>query len=210
MPPGLVQMKKSIFFIDGFNLYHSLNNLKYFQYKWLDVKKFCSSLLTKEEVLQDVYFFTAYATWNEKKVIRHKILLKALKSTGVKIVYGRFQEKTILCKNCNTEFTKYEEKKTDVNIAVHILKTAFNNEFDNAYLLTGDSDLVPAIETLKAQFPNKKATVVIPIRGKAYHLKNTCDNHIKIKEKHLITCRFPNKFTLADGKEIHCPKRWIK
>jgi hypothetical protein len=37
-------MKKAIFFIDGFNLYHALANSKYQKYKWLNFSKFATTL----------------------------------------------------------------------------------------------------------------------------------------------------------------------
>ncbi|MGE4446236.1 MAG: hypothetical protein AB7C92_06235 [Synergistaceae bacterium] len=54
-------MRKSAFFIDGFNLYHSLDNTRpYHKYKWLNLWKLSELLLLPNEKLQDVYYFSAY------------------------------------------------------------------------------------------------------------------------------------------------------
>lgn len=39
----------------------------------------------------------------------------------------------------------YHEKGVDVQIATNILRGAFRNEFDTCYLISSDSDLIPAI-----------------------------------------------------------------
>lgn len=54
-----------------------------------------------------------------------------------------------------------EEKKTDVNIAVHILEDAFNHRFDRIVLVSGDSDAQPPIEWLCRVKPAKRITVYI-------------------------------------------------
>jgi hypothetical protein len=44
--------------------------------------------------------------------------------------------------------------------------------------------LVPAVEAVKLLFPAKKVGVVIPINWRAALLKQVCDFHMKMKEKH--------------------------
>jgi len=56
-------MKKVIFLVDGFNLYHSivdLENIEGIKVKWLDINSLCNSylyLLGKDTVIEDIYFF---------------------------------------------------------------------------------------------------------------------------------------------------------
>ncbi len=40
----------------------------------------------------------------------------------------------------------YEEKAVDVILAINLVMMARNNDYDVAYLITGDSDLTPAVE----------------------------------------------------------------
>jgi hypothetical protein len=42
----------------------------------------------------------------------------------VAVELAQFEEKSIRCKNCGRHFTKYEEKETDVAIAVRLLESA--------------------------------------------------------------------------------------
>ena len=53
------------------------------------------------------------------------------------------------CSNCGHVAKIPEEKKTDVNISSHMLVNAFTDRFDTAFLISGDSDLVPPIEMIR-------------------------------------------------------------
>lgn len=105
-------MNKIIFFIDGFNLYHSLDaNPNYHKYKWLDLAKLSSLFTTKKDKLVDIYYFTALATWNTAKANRHKIFIKAQELMGVKIVYGEFKIRDKRCRKCHQFYEIPEENK---------------------------------------------------------------------------------------------------
>ena len=121
---------------------------------------------------------------------------------------GQFQKVTKKCRKRNRSYNTFEEKKTDVNIAVEILKSAFQDEFDTAILLSADSDLAPAIEAVKTLFPSKSIGVLIPINWRAELLKQVCDFHMKIKEKHLRSSQFSEKISLGDGKVLTKPPSW--
>jgi len=81
-------MNRIIFFIDGFNLYHALdNNSSYHKYKWLDFVKLVKCYVTKQDKIESIYYFTALATWSKNKMRKHKILIKALELTNINIVW---------------------------------------------------------------------------------------------------------------------------
>jgi uncharacterized LabA/DUF88 family protein len=201
-------MKKTVFFIDGFNLYHSIANPNYQKYKWLDLAALANHFTNKREKIIDIYFFTALAHWNEDKVKRHKIYIEALKSTGIKIIEGVFRKVDKKCRHCHQWYKTYEEKQTDVNIAVNLFKLAIYDRFDKAFIISGDSDLIPAIKAIKENFSQKEIVVVIPIHQKAYHLKTVCDSYIRIKEHHLEQYQFPDVITLKSGKILSRPILW--
>jgi uncharacterized LabA/DUF88 family protein len=214
-------MTRTIAFIDGFNLYHALETgipfripgtdaiqcrTPYRQYKWLDLRKLCSCFLTQNEKLEDVYFFTALPIWSPEKVERHQRYNNALESTGIRTIYGAFKEKEVLCKRCKSLFRKYEEKRTDVNIAIHLLGLAQSDAYDRALLVTGDSDLIPAVEWVRSYYPEKRISVIIPIaRPVTKHLRQVASDYAKIKEAHLRDCQLPSLIQLKDGTEISSP-----
>ena len=201
-------MKKITAFIDGFNLYHSLSrNLQTKKYRWLDLKKLCQYFTKQSESLTMVYYFTALAKWDEGKVRRHKQYIKALETTDVQVIYGNFKQVTKQCRECHKKYQTFEEKETDVNIGLYLLKKAFQNEFDKFFLLTGDSDLIPVVKMIKKHFPNKESHIIIPIDNCARNLKQIADYSSKIKQKHLESCVFPDTINLQHGI-ISKPKKW--
>lgn len=51
-------------FIDGFNIYHAINDLRRNELKWVDLRKLMACFTDpKVHALGPVYYFSAYATW---------------------------------------------------------------------------------------------------------------------------------------------------
>ena len=186
---------KTTAFIDGLNLYHSLPK----QYTWLDLKKLCQFFLKKSDTLTDIYYFTTLAHWNDGKVKRHKKYIKALETADVKVIYGNFKRVTRKCRNCFKEYKTFEEKETDVNVALHLLNSAYQNQFDKFLLLTADSDLIPAIKMIAEYFPNKESHILLPINARSSEDLRNNYNTSKIKEKHLKNSLFPKTIHLKNG-----------
>jgi uncharacterized LabA/DUF88 family protein len=46
-------------------------------------------------------------------------------------------------------FTTFEEKETDVNLALKIFEDAFFDNYDRAIIISGDSDIIPVIATIR-------------------------------------------------------------
>jgi len=82
-----------------------------------------------------------------------------------------------------------------------------NDSYDTAIIVSADSDLIPAIKTVKKIYPNKKIGILIPINRTADELKNIVDFYMKIKEKHLKSCQFPNVININNIK-IQKPDSW--
>lgn len=201
-------MDRVIFFIDGFNLYHSLANKHLNKYKWLDLRSLLEKFITKKESVEKILYFTALTTWSKSKMSRHKTYIKALQLQKIEIVYGEFRRVDKTCPLCSKKYSTFEEKRTDVNIAIHLFSLAIQDKFDKAYILSADSDLIPSIESIKRLFPHKQIGVLIPIHRHAELLKQTCDFHMRIKEKHLKNSLFPETIYLNNGKQIIKPESW--
>ena len=109
-------MKNVIFFIDGFNLYHAIKqNPQFKKYKWINLYKLSEILKRRDDILADVYYFTAYAYWDQGKKEKHKRLVKALRSVNTKIVFGKFKEVEKRCPICRRKYKIPEEKELDSN-----------------------------------------------------------------------------------------------
>lgn len=197
-------------FIDGFNVYHALDNEeRYHKYKWLDYMALGRCYIGGRDILEKVYLFTALATWNPKKVKRHQMYLRALRRQGVEIVMGKFKRKTLECRaSCKQKYETFEEKLTDVNIALHMFRGAYLDEYDRAILISGDTDILPAIRMIHELFPNKKVGVVVPIDGYSMELKQECDFHFQMKEGQLARCQLPEAMPDEPDGDIRRPDSW--
>ena len=206
------QTDRVIFFIDGFNLYHSIDGKpELHKYKWLDIRGLTSAFVKKSQSVVDIYYFTAYAYWDADKVKRHKDLVEIYQDMGIKVVLGVFRDRPRKCHRCYKWFQVPEEKRTDVNIAIRLLDLAYKNAFDTACIISGDSDLIPAVEMVRSNFPTKNFKVIIPIGRKAKELTKACGGHnnkAKIKEKHLSCNLLADPYTTSGGRSISKPLSW--
>ena len=154
-------------FIDGFNLYHAINSFRQPYLKWLNLSKLMGQFIDpQEQEITAIYYFSAYAHWLVDAELRHKEYIKALKMVMVKPILGQFKEKQRNCRECNVSWIGHEEKETDVNIAIWMLNEAYKDTFDTAFLISRDSDLVPAVKMIKSNFPNKKIKIIAPSNNK--------------------------------------------
>lgn len=204
--------KRTRFYIDGFNLYHAVNDLRKPHYKWLDLDAICRAFSGAPHYeLNHVYYFSAYAHWLPSSVKRHEAYCAALASKGVTIVLGNFKEKTVRCKNCKTAFKAHEEKETDVNIALYLLRDAFDDHYDRAVILSNDSDLATAVRMVKQRFPEKELRILTPPgRQQSRDLSRAAadKNNTVIKEIHLQRSLLPAQITTADGNIIDRPRNY--
>lgn len=204
-------MNKVLFLVDGFNVYHALKEKqKYRRYKWVDYSALAKRFVTRNDEIVDVILFTAYVPWNADKKLRHKKLTQALESKGVKIVLGKFKPVTRRCRICNRIYHTYEEKHTDVNIAIYLFQAAMNDDYDTAMIVTADSDLVPAVRGVKENFPEKKVGLITPIGRSSIELQKLCDFRRKMKLRHLKTSQLPDIVVIDPTKRItvQCPTSW--
>jgi len=174
-------------FVDGFNLYHSIDDLGRPHLKWLNLWRIAERFVSpKSEKLTAVYYFSAFADWMPKQRARHEAYVRALEAIGVRVEMSQFKKKDRECPRCGHKWLSHEEKETDVNIGVTMLYETLRNSFDKALLITRDSDLNPAVRILKKGFPNKKVFLVAPPhRGHSTELLKVVDGKYKITIPHL-------------------------
>lgn len=134
--------------------------------------------------------------------------VKALQFVGITPIFGAFRMKDIKCRVCHKWYKNHEEKQTDVNIAIKLFQTATMDVWDSALIISGDSDLIPAIEAVKKTFPAKQIGVAIPIGRRAEELKQVTDFHRKVKPKHLQSCQFNDEITIDHNIVLKRPEKW--
>jgi len=208
-------------------MYHSLANKNYSKYKWLDYSALAKCFLTQKDKIVQILFFTAYTYWNPDRIKRHKKLTQALISNGIKVIEGKFKKKDIRIKisrgifkqkNITISTSKdisiwrksHEEKLTDVNIAITLFQASVHDEYDTAMIMTADTDIIPAIRAVKADFPQKRIEVIFPIGRYTKDLDDLCDAHKTIKEIHLQSSQFPDTVVIDKTKRLSvtCPHSW--
>lgn len=143
-------------------------------------------------------------------MLRHQFYLRALKSTGVIYTLGKFKSKPRQCRNCESTWVGYEEKETDVNIALQIVEDAVDGLADIVYLVSSDSDLAPAVKVLRRRFPKIEfVSIAPPARPHASELLalSTRGKSIKMGVEALKKNRLPESILDSRG-EILCPESW--
>ncbi len=205
---------RSVIYIDGFNFYYGA--IRGTSYKWLDLEK-CFKRLRPADHIQKIYYFTALV--DKTKGQRQKTYLRALATTpSVQTILGKFKLKQVKCNvpHCSYEgsriFDMPEEKRTDVNIALQLLDDAYHDRTDQFIIVSGDSDLVPAVEMIKAQYPAKQVIVYVPsrnpVRGAAVELRSCADKNKTFPQTLLKVCQFPARISDGRGGVIEKPAEW--
>lgn len=196
-------MDQVVAFIDGFNLYHAIRNLKRPHLKWVDLWELASVFIRKRsQTLEDVYYFSAYATWLPGPFSRHRAYVGAQRSVGVNVVLGQFKEKDRECPSCGHRWKGHEEKETDVNIAAAMILLAAKDAYDHAFLVTQDSDLAPVVSLIVSQLDKPVTVITPPHRKHSTKLIQAATNKAKITVPHLERCLFPQKVYDAGGNLV--------
>lgn len=140
------------------------------------------------------------------------------------VILGKYKEKSIYFKTKNHpvvdplgaeispiefEFRTHEEKETDVNIAIHILKDAFQNEYDTAYIVSADSDISPAVQMCRKFFPKKQYQFIFPYESFSITNKEVANGIKQIRKKRMEENLLP-EICIVDGKNIVCPYEYKK
>lgn len=184
-----------ISFIDGFNLYHAINRLKQPHLNWLDLRNL-SHLFVKsqsEELIQILYFSALSIHTSEENQMYQKAYITAQNLLGIKVILGQFKKKSRYCSLCSSHSVTHEEKETDVNIALSLFELAYQDVYDRAFLISNDSDQVPAIRKVLEHFPDKKITIVAPpLSRQCNELIQVASDKTKITVHHLERSLLPD------------------
>ena len=163
------------FYIDGFNPYYRAIKSRLPQYKWLDIQSFCQSLLPEHE-FKRVRYFTALVNNSPRKpnaARRQGTYLRALATLPkMEIHYGQFRTRDVRMPLSRPQpnqspfvrVRRTEEKRSDVNLATHLLLDACDDDFDEAVVISNDSDLMEPIMAVRDRF-RKPIGVINPDIG---------------------------------------------
>lgn len=169
----------TIVYIDGYNLYYG--RLRLSSYKWLDPFLLFQSILKAQNPSSNIIkikYFTApikanFASHGQESVKAQNSYHRALKhiyGDRIEIIQGyhtvekgnppRYQKP--IDKDDRVEIWKFEEKQTDVNLALHMYRDAINKNISQQVLVSNDSDLELPLNLIKTDKPSITIGLIIP------------------------------------------------
>lgn len=181
-------MKKGMIFIDGSNVFYDWKNAT--AGKQMDILKYIQ-LVKKKYV--DVNFIRTYY-FTSQTANNAGFLQQINKIPYTQVVTGRLQNKTIKidnragikCPKCGDSiidtFVTQVDKGTDVNIAVEMLKHAYNGAYDIAVLISRDADFAGVVKIIKDLGQNVELVLFEDSKGDAQELSEIVDNIILIEK----------------------------
>jgi hypothetical protein len=212
------------FFVDGFNLYHSVAKVAQEtadeSVKWLDLQGMARGILplvSPTATLASIHYFTAlpehlYLT-DPGRLSRHRTYLRALTAHGSmrsSIILGRIAQQQVQVKTPSGEVAGciWREKGTDIALAMALLREASKGELDEAVIISGDADYLPAIKVFREMYPHLGLRFAFP-RGRASKvLSRETPNSFTLTSAAYLSHRLPERIRLPSGKWLHCPVEW--
>ena len=205
-------MERVAVYIDGLNLYYGMKSRGWRRYYWLDLQRLSENMLRPYQRLQFVRYFTAEllpGSGADARIERHSAYLQALSSLPkVDIQYGFHIPKTATCPHCGESIRTYEEKMTDVNIAVALLEDAHDDLYDAALLVSADSDLTRPVEIARQKYADKRVIVMFPPNRISRDLRAAASVSSRITRDTLRDSQLPDPVAKPDGYPVHKPARW--
>jgi uncharacterized LabA/DUF88 family protein len=200
--------ERVIVYIDGFNLYFGMREAGLDNCRWLNLEKMVSKLLQPNQILKEIKYFTSRVSNNPDKQKRQSTYIDALESTKIKILYGNYQDGSEECRRCGHIWRTAKEKMTDVNIATSMIVDAFNDLFDMALLISGDSDLVPPIKAVHTNFNKKRVVIAFPPKRHNASMALVAKGSLIIGKKTLIDSQFDSEIKSKTGYLLKKPVKW--
>ena len=172
-------------YVDGYNLYYG--RIRGTPFKWLDVVGLFDQLLHDQDpssIVTNVRYFTApalarFASHGQSSVNAQQDYHRALQrlhASRFHLALGthsidragtllpRFVDGVAYDRTDRVRVWKLEEKQTDVNLALSMYRDACSGAFRQLVLCSNDSDVAPALEAIRSDFPDITLGVVVPIR----------------------------------------------
>lgn len=158
-------MSRTIVYIDALNLYYRA--LRGTAHKWLNLQALARASLpaTCDIIRINYYYAPVTGRTDPDSPRRQNVYLRALKTLSIVSTYqGNFLANRVWAglvrpvefrprqwfafiypRPVVARIWKTEEKGSDVNLGVHLVRDAFQSKFDTAAILTNDTDLTEPV-----------------------------------------------------------------
>jgi hypothetical protein len=199
-------------YIDGFNLYYRLLKENP-QFKWLDLRALATILLQPQNQIRTIRYYTAGISgrFDPSAPARQQVYLDALQSIPeITIHLGSFLvtkpwsglvhppqmrggavPQFSLPYPVVAKVWKTEEKGSDVNLASHLLRDAFQGSFDAAAVLSNDTDLMEPIRIVTQEL-GLPVGLFCPVPKPAAGLVQVASFIRHIRVHHMQESQFPD------------------
>lgn len=208
----MAESRRVIGYVDGFNLFFGLRDKGWRRFYWLDPHLLFLNLLKPGQTLAAVKYFTARISAHPRDPDKHRrqlTWLEAVESRPLTTVfYGHYLPKAQRCLTCGATWTAHEEKMTDVNIAVELLRDAYDDAFDTALVVSADSDLAPPVEAVVTRFPSKRVIVIAPPDRQSKKLESVASASFRLGRKTLQDSQLPDEYRKPGGYVLRRPPSW--
>ncbi|MEU4396103.1 NYN domain-containing protein [Kribbella sp. NPDC023855] len=207
-------------YIDGFNLYYSMKNKYGRKYLWLDLVKLTGHLRPEDQVVQVRYFTTIVRGEPEAAAnqIHYVDALRAHSGDVLDIQIGWFKRRTLSpCKLCGKHWQcecprrprSFEEKETDVALAVSMVEDAAVGIADLTLLVSADSDFAPAVAAVKRIRPTHPVILALPSGSLQPHKRFVDVGFFTINETALRQSQLPEQVYDPVGRKLRRrPEKW--
>lgn len=203
-------------YIDGFNLYHAIDDLNLNYLKWNNLWKLGEAVMKGHaKPLVKAVWCSAFRRGDEGAKSRHKALHDALKIEGVTVLMGHETQEPMKCPSCKSWWDVPREKATDINLALAAFQDGIDDIYDAAFFVTADTDQAATFSFLRKRLPHKKLFIVTPPkRDLSKHLFALADGKVTITERMLDDCVMREKVgegaaTVFRPREYDPPAGWM-
>lgn len=181
-------------FIDGSNLYKRTKGLIP-EGKQVDIEKLANKLLGERKLERIYYYNTSTPSEDPEEQKSQQRFLEKLgwinhlqKRIGKPVP----KEYTVKCPNpdCGTEFPfkTHIQKGVDTRMAVDMVTLAIRDAYDIAILVSGDGDLVEAVDFIREHTSKKVENSCALGRGWSIKLREASDVRIPLNKEYLKDC----------------------
>ena len=213
--------KRTIVYIDGFNLYYGLLRSSP-AYKWLDLRKLSEMLVASENEIVAVKYFTSRVNYDPKRPTakeHQEIYLRALqKIGGIEVIEGYYQRQDARmpfrfepCKSCRpyADVIRIEEKRSDVNLATAMMADFHEDNADSFVIISGDADLIAPIDYIR-KIGRRTVVVFNPHASLSGDLKKHATFYKNIPRDLPAQCQLPDvvRYGKHGERAIYRPPAW--
>lgn len=204
-------------YVDGFNLYYRA--VRRTRFRWLNLLHLAQSLLDPADHIDRLRYFTARVSpraGNPSAPRDQQMYLAALDSLPqVTLHFGRFLPKDkwrpiahpTWAPPVMVQIRDTEEKRSDVNLAVHMLNDALTNAYDAALLFSQDTDLCESMKLVR-DAGKLVGLVCLDQKEPNRRLASYASFVRHVTPARLAAAQFPDVIRLPSGKRISRPADW--